>query len=59
MLLRDHPLMHYRGVRSWPPVWAWIDGREDKRPKGEIGVFRRVAESNIQPSNRMVSFYRL
>ena len=43
MLLRNHPLMRYRGVPSWPPNWVWTDGFEDKRPKGEVGVFRRVS----------------
>ena len=54
MLFRDHPLMRYRGVPSWPPpVWIWMGGGlEDKHPKGEIGVFRRLEESYIQPSNR-------
>jgi hypothetical protein len=56
MLLRKHPLMRYRGVPSWPPNWVWTDGLEDKRPKGEIGVFRRVVQSNIQPSNRCFLF---
>jgi len=56
MLLRDHPLMSYKGVPSWPPVWIWTDGLEGIRPKGEIGVFRRVVQSNIQPSNRCFLF---
>jgi hypothetical protein len=56
MLLRDHPLMSYKGFPSWPPVWLWIYGEEDKGPKGEIGVFRRLVESNIQPSNRCFLF---
>jgi hypothetical protein len=56
MLLRDHPLMSYKGFPSWPPVWTWIDGLENKRPKGEIGVFRRVIQSEIQPSNRWFLF---
>jgi hypothetical protein len=56
MLLRNHPLMHYRGVPSWPPDWIWTDGLDNKCPKGEIGVFRRVAQSNIQPSNRCFLF---
>jgi hypothetical protein len=56
MLLRDHPLMSYKGVPSWTPDWIWTDGLEDKRPKGEIGVFRRVVQSNIQPSNRCFLF---
>jgi hypothetical protein len=35
MKLRDHPLMIYRGVQNWPPVWC----RTGKHPlKGEIGV---------------------
>jgi hypothetical protein len=56
MLLRNYPLMSYKGVPSWPPDWIWTDGLEDKRPKGEIGVFRRVVQSNIQPSNRCFLF---
>ena len=56
MLFRDHPLMHYRGVPSWPPDWVWTGGLEDKCAKGEVGVFRRVAQSNIQPSNRCFLF---
>src|SRR4030095_7382766 len=56
MLLRDHPLMSYKGFPTGPPAWTWIDGLENKRPKGEIGVFRRVVQSNIQPSNRCFLF---
>ena len=56
MLLRDHPLMSYNGVPSWPPEWVWTNGGEDKRPKGEIGIFRGVVESNVQPSNRCFLF---
>jgi hypothetical protein len=43
MLLRNHPLMRYRGIASWPPVWTWIGGGEKKRPRGEIGILRSVA----------------
>jgi hypothetical protein len=28
MLLRNHPLMRYRGIASWPPAWTWIGGGE-------------------------------
>jgi hypothetical protein len=56
MLLRDHPLMSYKGVPSWPPTWIWTHGLEKKSPQGEIGVFRRVVQSNIQPSNRCFLF---
>src|SRR5213593_1335425 len=37
MDLRNHPLMSRRGARNWPPVWTWIGGGENKRPKGEVG----------------------
>jgi hypothetical protein len=56
MLIRDHPLMRYRGVPSWPPAWIWTGGLEDKSPKGEVGVLRRVSESNIQPADRCFLF---
>jgi hypothetical protein len=52
MLLRDHPLMQYHGLRSWPPVWTWIDGFENKYPRGEIGILRQVVPSNILPLER-------
>ena len=52
MSFRDHPLMRYRGVPSWPPTWTWTGGREDKCPKGEVGVLRGITQSNIQPANR-------
>ena len=52
MLLREHPLMRYKGVPSWPPTWTWTDGLENKHPQGEIGVLKAVALSNIQPADR-------
>jgi hypothetical protein len=52
MLLRDHPLMSYHGVPSWPPVWTWTDGREKKRQQGEIGILKAVTISNVQPADR-------
>jgi hypothetical protein len=52
MFLRDHPLISYRGIPSWPPAWTWIDGGEDKHPKGEIGILRTTLLSKIRPANR-------
>ena len=52
MLLRDHPLLSYRGIPSWPPVWTWIEGQENKNPKGEIGTLTEVRLSVIEPPNR-------
>jgi hypothetical protein len=49
MLLRDHPLMQYHGVRNWPPAWSLIDGPENKPPQGEIGILRQVVPSKILP----------
>ena len=40
MQLRTHPLMCYRGIANWPPVWTRADA--DCRT-GEIGVLRSVA----------------
>jgi len=43
MLLREHPLMMYDGIRSWPPVWLWRGGNANTNPKGEVGVLLDVA----------------
>ena len=40
------------GVPNWPPVWTWVDGPENKFPKGEVGIFRWVALSGIDPPDR-------
>ena len=52
MLLRNHPLFRYHGVLSWPPVWTWTDGVEHHRPKGEIGILRKVEPLDILPVDR-------
>ena len=52
MFLRNHPLISYGGVPSWPPAWTWVDGGEDKHPTGEIGTLRTTLLSKIQPANR-------
>ena len=52
MLLREHPLLSYRGIPSWPPAWTWIEGEENKTPKGEIGTLIAVKLSVIEPPNR-------
>jgi hypothetical protein len=50
MLLRDHPLLRYRGIPTWPPSWTWTRGLENKSPRGEIGVLTQVALSKIKPA---------
>lgn len=43
MLLRDHPLMAYKGVRTWPPVWLRPRGSyENTHPTGEVGTLKDV-----------------
>jgi hypothetical protein len=53
MLLRDHPLLNYRGVPSWPPVWTFTGGLENRQPRREeIGILREVTISNVEPADR-------
>ena len=53
MLLRDHPLMSYKGNHSWPPAWTWRDGNATtKNLKGEVGILKDVIPSFISPYNR-------
>ena len=53
MLLKDHPLMSYHGIPSWPPVWTFVRGVEKKHPRREeIGILKEVTISNIQPADR-------
>ena len=57
MLFRDHPLLRYRGIRSWPPVWTWFDGSEkNKSPLGEVGVLQKVLPSDVKPADRCFLF---
>lgn len=51
MLLRDYPFMSHR-VPNWPPRWTWVGGVENIRAKGEIGILKAVAMSNIKTANR-------
>jgi hypothetical protein len=52
MLLRDHPLMSRNGVPSWPPVWTWVDGSDDKTPKGEVGILIWASLTGVQPPDK-------
>jgi hypothetical protein len=44
--------MSYRGIPNWPPTWVWIDGPEEKRLKGELGILKSVLLSKIQQADR-------
>jgi hypothetical protein len=51
MKLRDHPLMAYRKMRNWPPVW--IEKYADyKTLMGEIGVLTHVGTPEVERGNR-------
>ena len=52
MKLREHPLLSYRGIPSWPPVWLWTAVQEDKKPIGEVGTLSEVRLSLIEPPNK-------
>lgn len=42
MQLRDHPLMSYRGIRNWPPVWTIGYAWRFKTVTGEVGTLKHV-----------------
>ena len=43
MELRKHPLMSYRGRPNLPPRWVWLGGKQNERPRGEVGVLKEVS----------------
>jgi hypothetical protein len=45
--LRNHPLMRYYGIRSWPPNWSPIEQPKNKCISGEVGVLRRVSYTSM------------
>jgi hypothetical protein len=52
MKLRDHPLMSYRGVPNWPPVWTLAARNGSVMTlMGEVGVLKYV-HSNSLMSNK-------
>ena len=53
MQLRDHPLMQYRGVPNWPPVWTLRRGDRNGNIRGEVGVVRDVFLPKTEPLNRL------
>lgn len=53
MLLRDHPLMSYRGARTWPPpTWLRRGGNDTTNPRGEVGILKDVIPSSIEPYDK-------
>jgi hypothetical protein len=52
MKLRDHPLISYRGVHSWPPTWNSLDSEIKRHPNGEVGILKEVRIPINGPFNR-------
>lgn len=50
MLLREHPLITYKGNRSWPPAWLWTAGYDSTHPQGEVGILKAVLRSHTEPN---------
>jgi hypothetical protein len=44
--------LRYKGLCNWPPGWLWIDGVENKHPRGEIGILKAAKLSNVLPATR-------
>jgi hypothetical protein len=49
--LREHPLLKYRRVCNWPPVWTQHTNTGVKTLTGEIGILLYV-HARHQPSNK-------
>jgi hypothetical protein len=47
MHLREHPLMTYRGVSNWPPVWTTTRVENSPRPAGEVGVLEEALMNDL------------
>jgi hypothetical protein len=41
--------MRCRGHSNWPPAWTWIGGKENKNPKGELGVLKQARLATAEP----------
>ena len=52
MHLRDHPLMSYRGVPNWPPVWIQSRGFAVKPMRGEVGILVYVYRNENTSSTK-------
>jgi hypothetical protein len=51
MQFRDHPLMSYRGVPNWPPVWTLARNGSVRILRGEVVVLTQVL-SNSEMSKK-------
>lgn len=48
MELRNHPLLSYRELPSWPPVWVPVETGEGKTTlHGEVGVLKHTLSNAL------------
>lgn len=47
MKLRDHPLMSYRSIPNWPPVWTTTRFENHPRPTGEVGTLEEAVVTDL------------
>jgi hypothetical protein len=45
MKLRDHPLLTYHGLPSWPPIWTRTRAETARTVRGEVGTLQYVYAS--------------
>lgn len=50
MKLRDHPVLTYRGVHLWPPVWVHSRTTPIRKAIGEIGILTEVVVHDKAPA---------
>jgi hypothetical protein len=55
-MLKNNPLMTYRGLSSWPPTWTWVGGVDNQHPKGEVGILEEIKVSQIEPMDRIFPY---
>jgi hypothetical protein len=51
MSLRDHPMLTYQGIRSWPPPWVQTGGKKNAIAEGEVGILQDVKTHDALSSN--------
>jgi hypothetical protein len=57
MLLRDHPLMSYRGIPNWPPRWLPRRDHGGAQIRGEYGRLQEVVAVGEMPSRQPAQLF--
>lgn len=55
MKLRDHPLVSFAGLPSWPPIWVTVENRTVVKRKGEFGTLLEVRMQELM-NNKIFLF---